>query len=421
MARGLKDGTKLGLRSTVHVLRIYLTFWQRTVAYALKGGARFYSWCGLLAVLALAGAIAYTFQFEQGLGVTNLSDQVSWGAYIANFTFLVGVAAAAILLVIPSYLYHNRAIKEVVLIGEVLAVAAIVMCLLFISVDLGRPDRFMHILPFIGRLNFPRSVLAWDVVVLNGYLLLNLHIPGYLLYQKYLGREPSKAVYLPFVFVSIAWAISIHTVTAFLYSGLGGRPYWNSAILAPRFLVSAFACGPALLTIALTVIKEQTQFAVRDEVFAYLRRIMVYTIPINLFLLGCEVFKEFYTDATHAISARYLYFGLFGHGVLRPYIWSAIALEIGAALIIAFGSARQRGLTLFACGATVVGIWVEKGMGLIIPGFVPTPLGDIVEYTPSLVEFFVCLGIWSFGALLFTLFAKVVVGIQTGQLRHGKA
>lgn len=396
----------------------YAVFWLRMFRCAVTGNTHYFLWLGLLGVLSLLGLYSYGVQFTQGFTVTNLSDQVSWGAYIANFTFLVGVAAAAVLLVVPSYLYKNKDIKKVVLLGEILAFVAIIMCLLFIVVDLGRPDRFSHILPFTGKLNFPQSILAWDVIVLNGYLFLNVFIPGYLLYMKYLGKEPNAKYYLPFVFISMVWAVSIHTVTAFLYSGLGGRPFWNAAILAPRFIVSAFAGGPALLMLIFQASRRFTEMKIPESVFDYLKRIMTYTMLINLFLLGCEVFKEFYTDATHVLSARYLFFGILGHQMLVPYIWSAILMELFAIFVLLTPNLRNNWKFMrVACVMAFVGIWVEKGMGLIVPGFIPTPLGDLVEYTPSKIEFLVSLGIWAFGALLFTMMGKVVIAIETGELR----
>jgi len=400
----------------------YAVFWLRMFRCALTGNTHYFLWLGLLGVLSLLGLYSYGAQFTQGFTVTNISNQVSWGAYIANFTFLVGVAAAAVLLVVPSYLYKNKDIKKVVLLGEILAFTAIIMCLLFIVVDLGRPDRFLHILPYFGKLNFPQSILAWDVIALNGYLFLNNFIPGYLLYMKYLGKEPNAKYYLPFVFISIVWAISIHTVTAFLYSGLGGRPFWNTAILAPRFIVSAFAAGPALLMLIFQTSRRFTKMKIPEAVFDYLKRIMTYTMLINLFLLGCEVFKEFYTDSTHVLSARYLFLGIHGHRMLVPYIWSAILMELFAIFVLLTPNLRNNWKFMrVACVMAFVGIWVEKGMGLIVPGFIPTPLGDLVEYTPSkieiLVSLLVSLGIWSFGALIFTMMGKVVIAIETGELR----
>jgi molybdopterin-containing oxidoreductase family membrane subunit len=396
----------------------YIVFWLRMFRCGLTGSTHYFLWLGLLGVLSLLGLYSYGVQCTQGFTVTNLSDQVSWGAYIANFTFLVGVAAAAVLLVVPSYLYKSKDIKKVVLLGEILAFVAIIMCLLFIAVDLGRPDRFLHILPYFGKLNFPQSILAWDVIVLNGYLFLNVFIPGYLLYMKYLGKEPNAKYYLPFVFISIAWAISVHTVTAFLYSGLGGRPFWNTAILAPRFLVSAFAGGPALLMLIFQTSRRLTKMKIPETVFDYLKRIMTYTMLINLFLLGCEVFKEFYTNSTHVLSAQYLFLGINGHRMLVPYIWSAILMELFAIFVLLTPNLRNNWKFMrVACVMAFVGIWVEKGMGLIVPGFIPTPLGDLVEYTPSKIEILVSLGIWSFGALIFTMIGKVIIAIETGELR----
>src|SRR5678816_3658680 len=208
--------------------------------------------------LCLLGLNAYARQFAHGLIVTGMSDEVSWGVYIANFTFLVGVAAAAVMVVIPVYIYDNEELHDLVIFGELLAIAAILMCLAFVTVDLGRPDRFWHMIPGLGKLNFPGSMLSWDVIVLNGYLALNVYLCAYLLYCRYRKQAPSKWFYLPVVFLGIVWAISIHTVTAFLYVGLGGRPFWNSSIVGPRFIASAFTAGPALIILAMQVVRRVT-------------------------------------------------------------------------------------------------------------------------------------------------------------------
>ncbi len=395
----------------------YIRFWFKMIKHAFVGNKKYYLWMTFLSLLILPGMYSYYFQATLGLKVTNMTDQVSWGAYIANFTFLVGVAAAAVLLVVPAYVYHHKPTKDIVLLGELLAVAAIIMCLLFIVVDMGRPDRFLHILPFIGRLNFPRSVLAWDVIVLNGYLILNLHISGYLLYMKYRGQTPSKYLYLPIVFLSIFWAVSIHTVTAFLYSGFGSRPFWNSAILAPRFLISAFAGGPAILTIAFRSVNRFTTLKVDEAVFTMLKKIVAVTMPVNMFLLFCELFSEFYTNSEHVASAKYLYFGLHGGHMLQGYIISALIMNTIAMIVFVTPKLRDNNkIFIFVSVLAILGIWTEKGMGLIIPGFIPTPLGDIVEYTPSINEFFICLSIWATGVLIYTLLVKTATAILSGKL-----
>lgn len=398
-------------------MRDYFTFLFRVWRLSFQGGWKFYAWMTLLSVVSLIGLNAWAHQFVDGLQTSGMTNQVSWGAYIANFTFLVGVAAAAVMLVIPAYVYKKEHMHEVVLFGELLAIAAIVMCLLFVTVDLGHPERFHHMIPPFGTFNFPGSILSWDVIVLNGYLLLNLHIAGYLLYCRYRRREPTRMFYIPFVFLSIAWAVSIHTVTAFLYVGLAGRSYWHNPLVPSRFLASAFVAGPALMILTFQIVRRVTHYFIGDKPIFTLRMIMTVAMIINMFLLGCELFTEFYSPTQHAAAAHYLYFGLDGHTGLVPWIWTAIVLNtIGLALLISPFSRRIVGLNL-ACLTCFIGIWTEKGMGLIIPGFVPSPLGQVVEYLPTVNETLVCLGIWAFGALMFSWMLHVAIPIMNGSLR----
>src|SRR5262245_52329413 len=360
-------------------IRNYFVFLGRCAQIAFVGDWRYYAWMGVLTCLCLLGLNAYAKQFAHGLIVTGMSDEVSWGVYIANFTFLVGVAAAAVMMVIPVYIYNNKELHDLVIFGELLAVAAILMCLAFVTVDLGRPDRFWHLIPGIGEFNFPASMLSWDVIVLNGYLLLNVHICGYLLYCRYQGRMPAKWFYIPFVFVAIFWAVSIHTVTAFLYVGLGGRPFWNSSIVGPRFLASAFSAGPALIILALQVIRSVTHYRITNKALLTLRSIVQVAMIINVFLLANEAFKEFYSGNLHVASSKYLFLGLHGHHALVPWIWTAVALNlVGMFLLVLPLSSSLKWLNL-TCGLCIAGIWIEKGMGLVVPGFVPSPLGEIVE------------------------------------------
>jgi len=394
-------------------VRNYVTFLTRCFRLSFVGDYRYYAWMFLLSVFVLLGINAYCKQLVYGLATTGLTDQVSWGFYIANFTFLVGMAAAAVMLVIPVYIYRNRELHDLVIFGELFAVAAIIMALLFVTVDLGRPDRFHHLLL---RFNFPISMLTWDVLVLNGYLLLNLHICGYLVYCSYLRRQPSKVFYIPFVFVAIVWAISIHTVTAFLYSGLGGRPFWNSAVVAPRFLASAFAAGPAFLILTLAVLRRFTSYHVPAKAFMTLRNTVTIALSISMFLLGSEAFTEFYTDSAHGASARYLFLGLHGRWALVPWIWTAIALNVVAMVLLYLPLSRKMPVLLAACVMLIVGIWIEKGMGMIVPAFIPTPLGEIVEYLPTVNETLVTLGIWAGGLLIYTILVRVTVPVLSGRL-----
>ncbi|MEE4379315.1 MAG: NrfD/PsrC family molybdoenzyme membrane anchor subunit [Candidatus Competibacteraceae bacterium] len=394
-------------------------FLRDGVREMLRGGWLYRIWLGVLLIVIVIGVGFYVNQLRFGLVTTGMSDQVSWGFYIANFAFLVGVAASAVLLVVPAYVFHRKDIKDVVLLGEGMAVAAVVTAMLFVIVDMGRPDRLWHMIPLLGRFNFPISLLAWDVVVLTGYLLLNLCIPLLMLFTRYRGGEPNLNLYFPFILLAIVWAISIHTVTAFLFSANSARPFWHTALLGPRFIASAFVSGPALFILALQLIRRTANYPVSPKVIDTLAIIMTIALQISLFFVIAELFTDFYNEGEHAASVHYLYLGLEGFQALRPWIWSALALNITAVIILMIHPLRRNRVTLsLACVLAFVGIWIEKGMGLVVPGFIPTPLGEIFEYTPTANEILIAIGCWSVGILIFTLLAKAGISIETGRLRQ---
>ncbi|HET9385796.1 MAG TPA: NrfD/PsrC family molybdoenzyme membrane anchor subunit [Gemmatimonadales bacterium] len=393
-------------------------FLLSALSSATSGGRRYHVWMGCLTLIILVGAYAYSVQLRYGLGVTGMSDHVSWGLYISNFTFLVGLAAAAVILVLPAYILEDVDFSHAVLMAEAVAVAALIMCLSFVVVDLGNPLASWHLMPGIGRLNWPRSLLAWDVIVLNGYLALNLIIPFYILYSHYAGRTPDKKKYLPWMYVAVMWAVSIHLVTAFLLAGLPARPFWNTALLGPRFLASAFTAGPAFVIVLLWFIRRETNYDIADGTFAKLALVTTVAAQVNLVMLVSELFYKFYWPTEHAINARYLFLGLDEHHALVPWIWTAIALNVLATVALMIHPLRRNPRWLMpACATLFVGIWIEKGIGLVIPGFIPSPLGEIVEYTPTWVELCVTAGIWALGLFVLTVLVRVALPIELGEAR----
>ena len=382
------------------------------------GNKYYYAWLAFLGLLIFIGAVSYGAQLQKGLIVTSMRDQVSWGFYISNFTFLVGLAAAAVLLVVPAYIYNFKPIKEIVLFGELLAVAAISMCIMFVVVDMGRIDRLWHVIPFVGKMNFPSSLLAWDIIVLNGYLAINLFISFYALYQMAHNREYSLQIIKPLIILSIPWAVSIHTVTAFQFNGLHARPFWNASILAPRFLASAFCSGPAVMMIIFQIVRKVSKIEIDNKAIFKIAELVAYAMGINLFLLAAEFFKEFYSGSIHLAPMKYLYFGLHGHNALVPWMWTAMIFNITAFFLFLRPQTRENMLTLnIACILIIIGVYIEKGMGLSIPGFVPGTLGEIYEYAPTFIEKAVTVGVWATGALIYTLLMKFAIPVYTGELR----
>lgn len=383
----------------------------------LRGGRAYWAALAVLVAVAGIGVRAYAMQLERGLTVTGMGDEVLWGVYISNFAYLVGIAAAAVMLVIPAYIFHHVEAKRLVLIAEGVAVSACVMALLFVVVDLGRPERAFLLVPGLGSLNLPSSMLAWDVLVVPGYLALNLCVPAVVLYRRYHGRPVPERGLFPVVVLTMFWAIALHTVTAFLFSSVVARPFWHTALLGPRFLASAFASGPAFLVIALALLEWRAGLDVPRAVVRLLAVITTVALQVNLVMLVAEAFTELYRPTEHSASAVYLFFGLGEADALVPWMRASIAMQVVAVAILMIAPLRNRMPTLLAaCALTAVGVWIEKGMGLIVPGFVPSPLGEVVEYAPTAIEIQVCLGIWALGFLVFTLLAKVAIAIDQGRL-----
>lgn len=387
-------------------------FFLGSIKIVFKGGKIYYSWLILLFLLLIWGILGYVNQLQNGLVVTNMRDSVSWAFYIGNFTFLVGVAAAAIMLVIPAYIYDWKPIKEIVIFGELLAITAVVMCIGFVVVDIGMPHKFWHMLPLIGTMNFPSSILSWDFFVLSIYFLINIFVVTYLLYSMFYKKQYKKSLVFPLILLSIPAAIAIHTITAFLFNALPARPYWNSALLAPRFLASAFCSGPAILIILFQILRKTTKFEIKNEAIWIIAELMVYAMFIYLFFSLAELFKEFYSGTEHLIYWEYLLLGLGDNREIVFYSWSSIIMGTTAFVLFLIPRTRKNFFTL-NLGTILIyfSVYIEKGMALIIPGFTPDVLGQFYIYTPSINEIRTTVMIFAAGSLLFTFMLKIAIAI----------
>ncbi len=376
---------------------------------AFEGGKKYWAWLIFLGALAAVGVYYYIQQFQFGLGLTGMHRDVSWGLYIGQFTFLVGVAASAVMLVIPYYLHDFKKFGKIVILGEFLAISAVTMCILFIFVDMGQPMRIMNVILHPT----PNSVMFWDSVVLSGYLAINTLVGWVTLSADRKGVPPPKWIRF-FIYLSIPWAVSIHTVTAFLYSGLPARHFWLSAVMAARFLASAFAAGPALLIILALIVRKISKFDPGKEAIQAIGQIVAYAMFANVFLLGLEFFTAFYSGIPgHASSFIYLYAGLEGHTELVPLMWTSTVLAVVALLLLVIPAARKNEGTLsLACVALFISLWIDKGFGLIIGGFVPNPFEEVHPYWPTMPESLITLGVWAIGFLVLSMLYKIAISVR---------
>jgi len=376
---------------------------------ALVGSRKYWLWLSFLAAVIGVGVLCYLWQFFVGLGITGLGRDVSWGFYIAQFTFLVGVAASAVMLVLPYYLHHYKQFGKITILGEFLAVSSVLMCMLFIFVDMGQPLRVLNVILHPT----PNSIMFWDMVVLSGYLLLNIVI-GWVVLDAEHKEIPPPAWVKPLIYVSIPWAVSIHTVTAFLYAGLPGRHLWLTAIMAARFLSSAFASGPALLILLCFVVRNLTRFDPGKEPIQKLAQIVCYAMILNVFFALLEVFTAFYSQIpSHMHSLEYLFVGLEGHGRLVPFMWTAVLLAVAGIVLLIIPSTRRNEKTLAVAAAAVfAAAWIDKGMGLVVGGFVPNPFEKVVEYAPTAPELLITLGVWAVGFFVLTVLYKIAISVK---------
>jgi Ni/Fe-hydrogenase subunit HybB-like protein len=376
---------------------------------AFRGSKRYWILLGLWGSLVLVGLAAYSYQLREGLHITGMSRDVAWGLYIAQFTFLVGVAASAVMVVLPYYLHHYKAFARMVILGEFLAVSAVLMCMLFVFVDMGQPARVMNVLLHPR----PNSVMFWDVLVLSGYLVLNAVIGGVTLEAERKDVPPPRWV-KPLIYLSIPWAVSIHTVTAFLYAGLEARPFWMTAILAPRFLASAFASGPSLLILLALLLRRFTRFDPGREAIQKLGVIVTYAMAINLFFVLLELFTGLYGRIPEHVEAfAYLFVGLEGHAALTPWVWTGELLTVGCVFFLLIPSVRRQEKYLaMLCAGVIAAIWIEKGLAMVVTGFIPSPLGKITEYAPTAPEIAIAVGVYAVGCLTLTMLYKVVLGVR---------
>jgi len=396
-----------------------MSFAPDYILYILKGGIKFYAWLGFLAIFIAFALYGFYLQNTEGLIVTGLTSQIHDGLYFANLVFLVGVAAGAVTIVFPAYVYHHKAMHEVTVLGEMLAMTAVIMVMLFVFAHMGRPDRLWHMIPYLGIYNMPGSMLAWDVLVLNVYLMLNMVCGFYFLYVKYSGGEINKKFFMPLIYISIVWALSIHTVTAFLISTLPARPMWHHSMMPIRFIMTAFAAGPCLIILVFLIIRKNTKLWIQDEAINLLSLIITWCLGIALFLTLSEIVVELYARTEHANGLYYLMFGLHGLTKLVPWFWGSLIAMLIAFVMFLIPSLRTNYKLLpIACVLGFGGIWVEKGMGLVVPGFIPTPIGEVTEYYPTMIEIMMTLGCWAIGFFILTLLLKGAIGILLGEVKY---
>ncbi len=402
-----------------------LSFAMDFGSYSVKGGAKYKAWLLFLLFIILAGSYTAYRQLTEGLILTGATDQIPMELFFGNFIFTAHVAAAAILVVAPGYFYNRKDMKELAVIGEIIAMCFVATGITLILFHMGRPDRLWHMLPGIGYPDFPNSMLVYDTIVLNVYLFLNLVGISYILYKKYVGEFDTKALarwFTPVIYLAIVWGPLIHICTAFVLSSNARMGEWSTAVLPFGFLAMAGASGPALVVLLFLLIRKNSLLHINDSVIDLMTTIIGWSLGIIMLVFAAEYFTALYSNTEHAASLNYSMFGHNGLNMYVPWFWGTVGSIVGCFIAILIPKIRKSyDLWLpVVCVVVFLSILVEKPMMLVFPAFSPSPMGEYTEYHPTLIEFSNVLFTWAIGFMTLTLLLKGAVGILTGKVKYHK-
>ncbi len=377
-----------------------------------KAGKKYWAWMCFLMALIVMGCVAYGYQMMQGFQVTGMSRDISWGLYIGHLTFFVGVAAGGVMIVLPYYFHDVKVYGRITVVGEFLAIAALIMALLFVVVDVGAPFKILNVWLYWT----PRSMLCWDSVVIPTYLLLNIVVGYQVLQAENKGLHYKKWVKV-LAMISVPVAFSIHIVTAFLYSGLPSRHYFLSAVLPAKFLAGAFATGPALIILICLLLNRLIGFDAGEKALRTLSTTAIYAFIVLLIMTAGEFFTAYYSNVpAHKVALTYLFFGLHGHNQFVPFMvvfWIATLLALLLMLPTKFR--YQRGTMALGSAAIFIALYIEKGLTFVIGGLSENPFGHIVSYVPGFAEILVIVGVYAIGIFILSILLKLIVTVKYEQ------
>jgi molybdopterin-containing oxidoreductase family membrane subunit len=372
------------------------------------------AWLAVLAVGLLIGFASFIYQWSQGLGVTGLSNTITWGLYIVAFMFLVGISAGGLIVVAGAELAGSTRFEHINRLAVVCSVAAVATAAGTILPDLGRPQRAwkMIVQPHVT------SPLVWDMGVLSVYLAIGL-IDLWILTRRPLPRRALRIMAI----VSLPVAILVHSVTAWIFGLLVARPFWNTPLLAPLFITSALVSGTALVVATGWVVERTTSFRVGSGVFDGLRRLLVWFVAADMFLLFTEVMTTLVSgDPAHRDQLDILLTGR-----LAPVFWAEILIGVAVPVVLLLSRASRR--TSVLAGAAVLlllGVLAKRINILFAAEFEPLvglapgipggrsgqPFRPDEVYLPTWVEAGVLIGMTAFFLTIVT------IGVQRAVLPH---
>ena len=373
---------------------------------------------GVLGALVVAGVAAWIYQLANGLGVTGMSNGVSWGLYIACFMFFVGLSAGGLIVASSASVFHIAEYKKVALPAIICSTVCICCAGMFVLIDMGGIQRVWRIL--VGP--NPTSPLFWDVCVISCYLIINI---VYLVFMC--SKKPGAADKVSIVSrFALPVAILVHSVTAWIF-GLQVAKEWYTAIMAPIFVASAMDSGLALLLLALMGLNKSGVFKVENKLISSLAGLLAVCIAVDAFFIGCECLTMAYPGAKGAEALSVM-----AGGITAPFFWIEIigGLLIPFLLMVFAKNRANMKLVGLACVLVVAGVFCKRiwllftsfyefniaGAPGVISGSSAARGASGVDvfamlgtYAPTWVEIAVVVGVVSLGALAFIVMSRMLL------------
>ena len=403
-------------------------------------GRGFYWAVALLSVFSLWGIISYLVQFYEGLGVTGLDQPVSWGFYVTNFVFFIGISHAGTLISAILRLSKAEWRRPITRMAEVITCMVLFIGAGQILIDLGRPDRLMNVIRH-GRYQSP---LLWDATSISAYLTASMTylylpmIPDIAILRDRLGKRKllysvlalgwtgterqqrvlNRAIAIMAVLV-IPIAVSVHTVVSFVFS-MTLQPMWHSTIFGPYFVVGAIFSGIAALIVAMIVFRKAygLQQFLKPIHFRYLGQLLL----IMALLWFYFTFAEYLTGYYGAEPEEMKVFWAKVTGRYWPFFWTMVLCNFVVPLIcLARLATHTIGKVLAASITVTVGMWLERFL-IVVPtlSFPRLPFPTAV-YAPTWVELGLMAGSFALFSLFYLLFTKFFPIISIWEIREGRA
>lgn len=423
---------------------------QETKAYQLdedaalfrpiyETGRGFYITVGVLVSIFAWSVYMWIIQIWNGLGVTGMNQPVTWGFYIVNFVFFIGISHAGTLISAILRLSKAEWRRPITRMAEVITAIVLAIGGLHPILDLGRPDRMLNLFS-AGRLQSP---LLWDVTSITAYFTAST-VYLFLPMIPDIARLRDQGGKMKWLYTFMAWgwhgterqkfvlnrainilmvmvipiAISVHTVISYIFS-MTLQPGWHSTIFGPYFVVGAIFSGIAALLIVMIVFRRvyHLEAYLKEVHFRYLGTLLLIMSLLWFYFTFSEYLTGFFGAEPHELEIIMYKFT----GPFAIYFWGMVACNfIIPVTILAVRKLKTIRGVLIASITVVIGMWLER-LIIVVPSLANPRLKiPIGVYTPSITEWALFAGGLSAFALGYVLFAKFFPLISIWEINEGR-